>query len=536
VSTPEQPGPGASWERIGELFHRALEQPHADRAAFVAREAAGDPALAAEISSLLDAHERAGPFIERAARPPAELDALARAVSLDDRPLGPYRLKRLIGEGGMGVVYLAEDTRLGRLVALKAVTPRKAGDPTRVERLRREARAAASLSHPGIATVYALDDIDGHLYLASEHVEGETLRDELARGPIGAVRARDTGAAIARALGAAHARGVIHRDLKPENIVRTDAGAIKILDFGLARIDDDRWDQPSLTEDGAAPGTPAYMSPEQIRGGPIDARSDLFALGIVIYELATGEHPFRIGTSVASTIASILEDAPAPLVPRLPHPADKESPTLARGLERVVLTALQKAPIARYQSAIELADALDRAGSHPVIRTDATLRFGQEAPDRTNAAVASATAHRPPAARWWWQFHQVTTTTAYLLLLAPLWQTRTAWGSGDRSLFVFLAGVVAVIVAGALRLHLWFASRHYLHDWAGQHRRSRRWIRGADLILSGVLLLAGVAAIRAEAPAILMVASAAAVAVSSTIIEPATTRAAFDPPDEHTPA
>lgn len=511
------------WARVGELFHQMLELPPADRAAFYERVTADEPSLAAELRSLLVAHERAAGFLEQPAATPAELDAIARSMPVEGREIGPYRLRRVLGEGGMGVVYLAEDTRLGRLVALKAVSPRFAGDARRVERLRREARAAASLNHPGIATVYALDEVDGQLYLAAEYVQGDTLRDVLTQGPLGVAKTLETGTAIARALAAAHAGGIVHRDLKPENIALTMEGGVKVLDFGLAWIDAPPGDRPALTEVDAAVGTPAYMSPEQIRGGPVDARSDVFSLGVLLYELASGHHPFKGGTQ-ASTIASILEDTPTPLVSRL---TSSEATGPGRALDRVVQTAVAKAPDARYQTMLEVADALLAAGWTRA--TDAAVS-GRDAP-ATMSWRDKAAAHQlgtgAPAARWWWQFHQATTCVAYLLLLAPLWGTRQAWGEGDRGMFVFLVGLVAAVVSGALRLHLWFASRHYLDDWVTQHRRSRGWILAADLIFSLVLLAAGIAAIRAEAPAVLMVAAAAAVTVSFTVIEPATTRAAF---------
>ena len=197
--------------------------------------------------------------------------------------IGHYLIRGVLGEGGMGVVYLAEDSRLGRTVALKAVAPQYVGDPARRERLRREARAAASLQHPGIATVFALEEIDDHLYIAGEYVPGETLRDELARGPLTPARAVETMLAIARALAVAHERGVIHRDLKPENLMRTPAGDMKILDFGLARVHDPVSTDATLSAEGSVLGTPAYMSPEQIRGKTVDGRADLFALGVVLY-------------------------------------------------------------------------------------------------------------------------------------------------------------------------------------------------------------------------------------------------------------
>jgi serine/threonine protein kinase len=410
----------------------------------------------------------------------------------------------------MGIVYLAVDTRLGRTVALKAVPPQLAGDPIRAERLRREARATAALNHPGIATVYSLDEIDGHLYLASEYVAGDNLREVLARGPLGVERTIAVGRELTRALAAAHARGVVHRDLKPENLVLTDSGQVKILDFGLAHMLEDSERAP-LTRTGAALGTPSYMSPEQIRGAPVDPRSDLFSLGVVIYELATGTHPFRTETT-PSAIASVLEDQPEPLTTRLP--ASKMSPA-AYILERIVTTALAKTPDARYQTAADMAAALDSAS------------VDTRSPHAGASLRPASHSSRRPSARWWWQFHQAATTVAYLLLLLPVWHTRGNWTHPDLAMGMFLAGVVAVVVAGALRLHLWFASLNYEEEWAEQHRRTRFWIRLSDLLFSIVLLASGVTAIRAEAPAVLLVAAAASVAVSSVVIEPATTRAAF---------
>jgi eukaryotic-like serine/threonine-protein kinase len=505
--TPD--GGAADWRRVGDLFHRALEVPAGEREAFVERESAHTPAVKTEVLSLLAAHDRAEGFIEQPAAAAAELDALARAVPLAERPIGPYRIKRVLGEGGMGVVYLAEDTRLGREVALKAVAPRFAGDAVRTERLRREARAAASLSHTGIATVFALDEIDGHLYLSSEYVPGDTLRDVLAHGRLKIDRVLAIGAALARALARAHERGIVHRDLKPENVAMTSSGEIKILDFGLAHFTYGG-EGAALTKTGAALGTPSYMSPEQIRGSGVDARSDIFSLGVVLYELATGRHPFRDGTT-ASVVASILEDEPAPMGIALEDGSDR---ALAERLGRVIAIALAKLPDARFQSAAEMAAALEGSSGVPAAR-----------PVAGTAPRAAAAA--PSKALWWWRFHQAATTVAYLLLLLPVWHTRSAWSQPDRGMWVFLAGVIAVVVAGALRLHLWFASREYADQWHEQHQRSRRWIRAADIVFTSVLAAAGVAAIRAEAPAVFLVAAAASVAVSFSVIEPATTRAAF---------
>jgi serine/threonine protein kinase len=271
---------------VVELFHRALERPSAERAAFLDDACAGNAALRAEVESLLGSHESAGTFMET---PPA---GAARLIDLMDQSgaslvgqsLGQYEIRRVLGAGGMGVVYLADDTRLGRTVALKAIAPQFAADDGRRERLRREARAAATLSHPNIATIYALEQFGDQLFIASEYVPGETLRDEISSGPQSFNRVVETALALGRALTLAHDRGIVHRDLKPENIIRRPDGEIKILDFGLARVRaSDPPPSPQLTEDGARLGTPTYMSPEQLRGEPLDGRSDLFALGVVIY-------------------------------------------------------------------------------------------------------------------------------------------------------------------------------------------------------------------------------------------------------------
>ena len=247
----------------------------------------------------------------------------------------------------MGVVYAARDERLGRMVALKALPPEYTRDRRHRDRLAREARAAAAFTHEAIATVFALEEIDGELYIASELVPGETLRSELAHGPVPPDRLVATLVDIASGLVGRPRRNIIHRDLKPENIIRRTDGHIKILDFGLARITDP--DVPTvtrLTEPGTAPGTPGYMAPEQLSGGDIDARTDLFAFGVVAWELATGEHPF--GSNPALMLARMMEGRPATLSRQLPIPA----------LDPIIRQCLRVSPADRYASADELLDDL----------------------------------------------------------------------------------------------------------------------------------------------------------------------------------
>ena len=254
------------WARVNALFHEGLSRPEAERVSWLARETS-DPAIAREVLALIAAHESDGAFLESPAVAFAETTAAPSAPLLIGRIIGPYEIEREIGRGGMGVVYLARDTRLGRAVALKAVS-RGGTDAIGRARLQREARAAASLAHPGIATVYALEEDGDDCYLITEYLQGRTLREELGDGPLPYGRWRLVAIAIAEAVGAAHAQGLVHRDLKPENVMRTEGGAIKVLDFGLARATTPPagGHAPTLTQAGALVGTPGYMAPEQIRG------------------------------------------------------------------------------------------------------------------------------------------------------------------------------------------------------------------------------------------------------------------------------
>jgi Tol biopolymer transport system component len=268
--------------------------------------------------------------------------------------LGPYELRGLIGAGGMGEVYRAFDPRLNRDVALKIVPDDVAGDPRRRERFRREAHAIAALTHPHIVTVHSAEDLDGHLVLVMELVEGRTLADAVPAGGLPVSRLVKIAIQIADALGAAHDRGIIHRDLKPRNVMVSADGRVKVLDFGLAKLRDPQ-DGPAsphetaslweLTGEGRIVGTAAYMSPEQAEGRALDHRTDLFSLGILLYEMASGEKPFR-GASVVSILSAILRDVPRPL-------ADL-NPRLPRDFTRIVRRCLAKDPDERYQSAKDL--------------------------------------------------------------------------------------------------------------------------------------------------------------------------------------
>jgi hypothetical protein len=492
-------------KQVDELFHLALERPAAERAAFLDAACAGDASLRAEVDSLLASHEAAATFLET---PPSDA---ARLLELADRSgsplvgqsLGHYKILRVLGAGGMGVVYLAEEMRLGRTVALKSIAPRFAADDARRERLRREARAAATLSHPNIATVYALEELGDDLFIASEYVPGETLREEIGRGPQPVPRVVETALALGRALALAHDHGIVHRDLKPENVVRRPAGDVKILDFGLARVAAPVEVLPALTEDGARLGTPIYMSPEQLRGEPLDGRSDLFALGLLIYELAAGRHPFE-GADQASTVARILEGEP----PNVSASADHAA------LDAIIRKCLQKAPAQRYPSATDLVVALER------------LKEGRPEGPAAGAIAQRSTPSGPPF--WWWRFHQAAISVVYSLMSGVLF---TALGPGPAlyRFAILVLGVAAALTSITLRLHLWFSLQQLPAEWASQRAQTRGWIRWADLAFIASQVL-GAAAMLPDhrSLAILLMGGAVTEFLAATVIEPATTRAAFD--------
>jgi hypothetical protein len=498
----------SEWARAREVFDAALARERGERGAFLDQACGGNLALRAEVASLLCAHDRSGDFIER----PVFEAAADLLVSRDGEPLdggeplvgrliGPYIVRHEIGRGGMGIVYLADDTRLSRRVALKALPPEVGRDPRRRERLRREARAGAALSHPGIATVYALEEIGDELYLACEHVPGPTLRTLIESGPVPVTQVVDIATQLARALATAHAQGVVHRDLKPENVVRTAAGVVKVLDFGLARMESQT--PLHLTEDGDVFGTPGYMAPEQIRGQDVDFRADLFALGLLVYEIACGSNPFEAGTRTG-TIARILEVNPAPL--------SQACHTDLPALDRIVATCLRKDPSGRYSSTHELVTDLEHLQAE--IST---------APERARVRRGA----RVPASRWWWECHQAVISAIYVLMMYPAWRARS-WLAPPWGTLFLLVTLACAAVSTTLRLHLWFTSRFYPDELSRERRLAHAWIRWCETgWTTSLLAVAFATAIHHQASAMLFVTVAIAVALASFIIEPATTRAAF---------
>ena len=347
--TPER------WEQIGEIYLAAQEVEAAQRPGFLAQACAHDIELRREVESLLQAEAEAGDFIAK----PLLADALA-ADTIEQLPLpendiiGHYQLQMRLGVGGMGEVYLARDTRLGRQVALKLLPPQSARDEQARQRLLREARAAAALTHPNIVTIYAIEETADAVFIVMEYVKGETLAARIKQGPLALSDVLAVGVQIAEALAAAHAIGLIHRDIKPANVMLTPEGRARLLDFGIARMTQHWLNREGetlaqLTAEGAVIGTVSYMSPEQVRGEPLDARSDLFSLGALLYEVATGNPPFT-GSNALSTMHAIVTkepEAPSTIKPDLPARFDQ-----------ILHRALAKDKAARYPSAADFAAAL----------------------------------------------------------------------------------------------------------------------------------------------------------------------------------
>jgi len=331
------------------MFHAALAREAPMRESFLAEACHDDAPLKAEVEAMLAAHEVAGSFGDAGVVAPG-IRHLAPGTEI-----GGYRIQELIGSGGMGEVYRARDIQLGRSIALKVLPARESATPNRFEQ---EARAASALSHPNVCHVYALGLTPaGQQFIAMEYVEGETLGKRLAGGPLKIRDALDIAIQIASALSASHAVGVIHRDVKPDNVMITSDGLVKVLDFGLAKMTaplaGDSEDGPTRTvaqtRAGMIVGAVAYMSPEQAEGKTVDARSDIFSFGSVLYEMVTGQRAFQ-GDSPLSTLTAVLREEPKPL--------SNISADLPRELERVLTRCLQKAPERRWQAMADVTVAL----------------------------------------------------------------------------------------------------------------------------------------------------------------------------------
>ncbi len=354
--TPER------WGQIEELFHRAMECDPEERARLLEGSCRGDADLRQAVESLISSARSAAGHLRAAVRDAVD----STKFPLEGKIVSHYRILKGLGCGGMGVVYRAEDIKLGRLVALKFLPEEVASNPQALTRFKREARAASALNHPNICTIYDIDDHGGRTFMAMEYLEGTTLRNYLKGQALPLDTLLGLSIELAEGLDAAHSKGIIHRDLKPENVFVTTRGHAKILDFGLAkltqegagsarpmnggeRIADPRdvptvsVDAARLTHPGAIMGTTAYMSPEQIRGDVLDVRTDLFSFGLVLYEVATGRQAFSGST------AAVIHDA---ILNRPPTSALDLNPDCPPELERIINKALEKDHDRRYQHAL----------------------------------------------------------------------------------------------------------------------------------------------------------------------------------------
>ncbi len=388
--TPER------YQRIGQLFDEALERAPEDRAAFLDEacgpEACDDAGLRAEVEKLLDHHSESEEFLSRPAmRVAADLLAQNQDPFAPGAQIGSYRILSLLGVGGMGEVYLAEDTRLRRKVALKVLPQTIAGAADRLRRFEQEAFAASALNHPNILTIFEFCSEGGTHIIASEFVQGETLRARFQRDRLALSETLDLTLQIASALHAAHEAGIIHRDIKPENLMVRPDGIIKVLDFGLAKLTeapaspaDTKAPRPTnvSTKAGTVMGTTGYMAPEQARGLEVDARTDIFSLGVALYEMVAGRAPFE-GPSANDVIAAILTQQAAPLSHYLP--------TVPAELERIIAKALEKDQEKRYQVVKDLLLDVKRVKQRLEFEAELARSARSDGQTATSGPAATAT-------------------------------------------------------------------------------------------------------------------------------------------------
>jgi eukaryotic-like serine/threonine-protein kinase len=440
------------YRQLNQLFLAAMDLPQEERAAFLSQACAGDARLRRRIEAMLEADADSDQLIDQLAHPSAvesDTDEITELPS--GARLGHYRLARQIGRGGMGAVYLAHDDKLDRQVALKVLPARFTSDTERVRRFQREARAASALNHPNILTIFDIGQERGSHYIATEFVEGRTLRAVIGSAELSFGEALDAVMQISSALSAAHQAGIIHRDIKPENVMARPDGYVKVLDFGLAKLTE-RVSSPREgetdatqssvfeTQEGAVLGTVSYMSPEQARGLKVDTRTDLFSLGVVLYELITGERPFN-GSTRNHILVAILDQDPLPLS----HYISNAPPEL----QRIISRALSKDRDDRYQLATELHADLKQLKNELAVgvRLERRLASGEL---RTEVEVAPKLALTTAAEIG----HK---TTGALSLLSELKPRK-------RNVALLLAGVIVLFVAVAAGLARWF--------WAGGQKES----------------------------------------------------------------
>jgi len=378
------------WEQIEKICQSALELEESRRAAFLEQACAGDEELCREVESLLQFDRRGDRFIEKPAMEmAAKMMAQEKPESLVGQQIGPYQILALLGAGGMGVVYQARDTRLKRAVAIKVLPADKVSDPERKRRFIQEARAASALNHPNIITIHDIGNESGIDFIVMEYVAGKTLDRHMPRRGMRLNEALDLAVQMADALAKAHSAGIIHRDLKPTNVMVTDDGLMKVLDFGLAKLTEVESDEggtrtrQSLTEEGMIIGTLSYMSPEQAEGRKVDARSDIFSFGAVLYEMVCGQKAFE-DDSKLSTLAAIVKQEPKAI--------SQWVPGIPPDLEKIINRCLRKDPGRRFQHMADVKVALEElkeeSNSRAVVETPAIARTSRPSWVQAGAALA----------------------------------------------------------------------------------------------------------------------------------------------------
>ena len=387
----------ARLQTIEEIFHAALDQEPDQISAFLDTACEGDEVLRVRVEALVTSYQRAGSFIETSAVGlTTKIIQNGQTDLLVGRTIGHYKLSERIGTGGMGEVYLATDITAGRKAALKLLPTRFTGNPERLKRFQQEARAVVGLNHPNIVTVYEIGEDHSTHYIASELIDGETLRQRLARGPMRTDEVVDVAIQVTSALAAAHEAGIVHRDIKPENIMLRPDGYVKVLDFGIAKLAEQEVPATMPEEEavllvetnlGSILGTVRSMSPEQALGAPVDKRTDIWSLGVVLYEMVAGRAPFT-GDTLHEVMNSILTAEPAPLTN---HAAQTPGE-----LQQIVSTALCKEREERYQSAHELLEGLKN------------LRSEMEFKERSTAAP------------WWLRWARSPATLMLVILTGAL--------------------------------------------------------------------------------------------------------------------
>jgi serine/threonine protein kinase len=502
----------AQWARVTALFDEARARPAAGRLAFVESACADDPVVRTEVLALLDA-DRDDAFLEGGAQvqPRDLLDAGGGHPLADGELVGPYRIERLLARGGMGVIYLAVDTRLGRPVTLKLLPAALARDRRARTRLQREARTAALLRHPHVVSVHALEEVGPSLAIVAEYVAGPTLQQVIAEeGPLPLDAWRAVAVALADALAAAHATSVIHRDVKTSNIVM-GADGLRLVDFGIALADVDGA-ETRVTQPGQFAGTPLALAPEQLEGSPATPLSDQFAFGLVLYEAASGRLPFGEGP-IAAVWARMLRDEPTPLA--------SLAPQLTIDDVALVHRCLARRPEDRFGSMRDVSEAL--AALPPARTTDpacAATSPHARGPARESHADVSAS-------RRWLDVHQAATAAMYVGLLWPGWLIATTLPLRWRAV-THLALVCLAAIATSLRLHLWFSVRQYPQAIASDRRRLWPVLTAIDVVYAVLLLVVAIAAADVRlVPSVVAAGLAMCLLVASLVIEPATRQASL---------